>query len=674
MKYTRFCAALWAAALILSILIAGSCSHDSDNANPDFLVSQNVVADNNVAIFTEPLQAAARFDSARATITDAVAQRYIDLFRAVAYANAGDTARCFAIHDSVGSFLSDFPDNASHEFFKLKGTFWNHRAIIDVQFRGKVDSAAVYYLRAIDALDRSGSPESMIYTCVNLADQCQHDGKLALTAKYYRRALFLCDSLNIDSPRFSILAGLGCAYTDLHNFPLAESYFDDADSLFAGADAQAQYFYLNNRGNCCYQQKQYPRALEYFKRADQIVSEFQNPEMQAVVDANIGEVSMLMGNIDSAEVYISRADNYFKDNSFSEQMFNFLSLKADLLLRKGDIAGAHSIFKSIAAYPPNRPQYNELYHRRLERYFLMVGDYRRAYDNLVQATAWSDSIKNTTDANLIAEYKMRYTQDTTLLHRNMVIAAREKQVTNLKILIISISISLILLVVAVILTSKLRLRHLKMERMKESANLISLQLENIRNRISPHFIFNILSRETPSENLANLIVLLQKNLELCDRYCISLAEEFQFIDYYCANEAPALGSNFDYRKLVSPGCDTTKIEIPSMMVQILVENALKHGLRGFHGDKKLYIYVETDGVSNIISIVNNGNIKPQENVFGTHTGIKIICRTIEILNDSNHNKIVFEYGPKADATEWESRLVIPRDYNFALPSDRVVNK
>lgn len=269
---------------------------------------------------------------------------------------------------------------------------------------------------------------------------------------------------------------------------------------------------------------------------------------------------------------------------------------------------------------------------------------------------------------------MRYTQDTTLLHRNMVIVAREKQVTNLKILIISISISLILLVVAVILTSKLRLRHLKMERMKESANLISLQLENIRNRISPHFIFNILSRETPSENLANLIVLLQKNLELCDRYCISLAEEFQFIDYYCANEAPALGSNFDYRKLVSPGCDTTKIEIPSMMVQILVENALKHGLRGYHGDKKLYIYVETDGVSNIISIVNNGNIKPQENVFGTHTGIKIICRTIEILNDSNHNKIVFEYGPKAGATEWESRLVIPRNYNFALPSDRVVNK
>ena len=176
MKYTRICAALWAAALLLSIMIAGGCSRNTDNANSDFLESQNVVADNNVAIFTAPLHAVARFDSARATISDAIAQRYIDLFRAVAYANAGDTARCFAIHDSVGSFLSDFPDNASHEFFKIKGTFWNHRAIINVQFRGKVDSAAVYYLRAIEALGRSGSPESMIYTCVNLADQCQHDG------------------------------------------------------------------------------------------------------------------------------------------------------------------------------------------------------------------------------------------------------------------------------------------------------------------------------------------------------------------------------------------------------------------------------------------------------------------------------------------------------------------
>ena len=79
-------------------------------------------------------------------------------------------------------------------------------------------------------------------------------------------------------------------------------------------------------------------------------------------------------------------------------------------------------------------------------------------------------------------------------------------------------------------------------------------------------------------------------------------------------------------------------------------------------------------VKQVSNAMLNLNIKPQENVFGTHTGIKIICRTIEILNDSNHNKIVFEYGPKADATEWESRLVIPRNYNFALPSDRVVNK
>lgn len=67
--------------------------------------------------------------------------------------------------------------------------------------------------------------------------------------------------------------------------------------------------------------------------------------------------------------------------------------------------------------------------------------------------------------------------------------------------------------------------------------IISLRMENIRNRVSPHFIFNTLNRvishysqsDSSYKELYNLIKIMRLNLRLTEKLCITLAEEIDFV-------------------------------------------------------------------------------------------------------------------------------------------------
>ena len=129
--------------------------------------------------------------------------------------------------------------------------------------------------------------------------------------------------------------------------------------------------------------------------------------------------------------------------------------------------------------------------------------------------------------------------------------------------------------------------------------MTSLRLENVRNRISPHFIFNVLNREMnlhkgdkESQNLIGLTKLIRRNLELTDCLAVSLADELDFVDTYVKLERQSLGSEFEYRLDLAEQLDLQEMKVPSMLLQIPVENAIKHGLRLKEG-KALVAYTSS---------------------------------------------------------------------------------
>lgn len=177
---------------------------------------------------------------------------------------------------------------------------------------------------------------------------------------------------------------------------------------------------------------------------------------------------------------------------------------------------------------------------------------------------------------------------------------------------------------------KLALKH----RDKEIAKL---RLESVRSQLNPHFLFNA---------LAGIQNLMNKNeIDNANRYLtkfgrltrnvldhkdlISLTSEKTLLDDYLQMEQLRFG--FHYSISASPDLDAENVEIPAMLLQPFVENAVKYGVaeKGSAGQIKInFIKVESDL---ILSITDNGaGFDAAKNYKGL--GLALSKNRISLLN------------------------------------------
>ncbi|OFW16126.1 MAG: hypothetical protein A3F70_02855 [Acidobacteria bacterium RIFCSPLOWO2_12_FULL_67_14] len=114
--------------------------------------------------------------------------------------------------------------------------------------------------------------------------------------------------------------------------------------------------------------------------------------------------------------------------------------------------------------------------------------------------------------------------------------------------------------------------------------LLAAKIEALKSQINPHFLFNTLAsissliRSNP-ETARTLIIRLSgllRRLIRSHQHFVTLREELEAVDEYLDIEVVRFGSNLGVRKEISP--DTTELIVPSMILQPLVENSIKHGL------------------------------------------------------------------------------------------------
>jgi len=143
--------------------------------------------------------------------------------------------------------------------------------------------------------------------------------------------------------------------------------------------------------------------------------------------------------------------------------------------------------------------------------------------------------------------------------------------------------------------------------------LLSARIEALSNRINPHFLFNTLTSisslirtqpDTARVLITKLSGLLRRLMRSTDHF-VSLREELESIDQYLDIEVVRFGPQLRVVKDISP--DTLDLIVPSMLLQPLIENSIKHGLSrkvgggritirtARHGDR-LRIEVEDDGL------------------------------------------------------------------------------
>lgn len=543
------------------------------------------------------------------------------------------------------------------------------------------DSAVAYYEKSYAYRLKGEKGHLLSDICMNLADAHLHRGELAHTASYYRRALFICDSLHLsEHSKFPVYCGLGQTYMDLRDFDLSNHYYELAGQFFDEMTVSEKWVYLNNRGNHYYYKKDYQEALVYMRQAAELIADYPQMVFESNLSkVNLGDLYLLTNRLDSAENNLNEGYRYFSEIKNNSAMHYIETLMIELSLKKGNIARAREMIARTASTGHVDANMLTIRNQYLQHYYEKAGDYRNAYEYLKRDYQLNDSIRSERIRTRVAELDMRYRQDTIVLRKEMQIQRQAGEVRVLKLsMYIWVLVCLLLAAGTVVIIWYMRKkREFLRERFFQQINRV--RMENLRGRISPHFTFNVLGREINQfngseevkNNLMELVKYLRRSLELTEKLSVSLQDELDFVQSYIRLESGRVGEDFTVSVVVEEGLDAKSIMIPSMIVQIPVENAIKHGLAGKDDEKELTIRISREGKGVRIVICDNGRgYLPQvaSSTRGTGTGLKVLYQTIQLLNTKNKNeKIRFNIDNRNDGqTGTQVSVYIPFHFSYDL--------
>ncbi|RPE14164.1 hypothetical protein EGT74_11850 [Chitinophaga lutea] len=196
--------------------------------------------------------------------------------------------------------------------------------------------------------------------------------------------------------------------------------------------------------------------------------------------------------------------------------------------------------------------------------------------------------------------------------------------------------------------------------------LAQLEMKALRAQMNPHFIFNALNSiqtfmmknqtEQALAYLSRFARLIRNVLDTSQLNNISITREGSMLENYLELEKLRLDNKFDYRIDVDPALDSDFVEIPAMVLQPFVENAIWHGL--LHKEEKgllhiafirengqIHVVIEDDGIGRDAATI----IKQQSHPAHVSRGLQITKDRLQIYNSRFNLDASFDIEDLRDA-------------------------
>ena len=250
----------------------------------------------------------------------------------------------------------------------------------------------------------------------------------------------------------------------------------------------------------------------------------------------------------------------------------------------------------------------------------------------------------------IAESQNRITS----LEKDRAISNSQYQVTiernkRQKIVIYALIGGLTLLLIAAYFTYK----YIKQQKLANNL----LALKSLRSQMNPHFIFNALNsvnsfiavndERTANKYLSDFSFLMRAVLENSEEDFIPLEKEIELLQLYTKLEHFRFKDKFDYRIEIDEKVEVGKYQIPPMLLQPYIENAVWHGLR--YKSKKGQLLIQINNISKnqiAINVIDDGIGREKSKYLKTEhqkkynsKGLSNIIKRITILNDMYKDKL-----------------------------------
>lgn len=408
---------------------------------------------------------------------------------------------------------------------------------------------------------------------------------------------------------------------------------------------------LGSLGDVCNESKDFKKAFHYYQRGTVLSKEFDLKYITPIFQRMLGEVSVSLKQYEDAEEHFNDAlialDSINDAQALAQVLINLAKLR---LIDKNWVR-----FKTLSnqlietPYFKSNENFRAEYYALQSQYLLQIGSFN---DALEYANKYEDITLKIKDLNRNRKvFELKIEVYKVLKDYRSVVAYYEKlyEVSN-----------------AIVNESNRKLlegfqakyQNEKKEKEIQELKLVSVssQLQSLRAQLNPHFVFNAIgcisqdlkksNIEQSKELLRSFARLIKNNLEFAKYEKISLKEEIEFLTDYLSLEQNRLGDKL----LFEIECATKlyDVQIPSMIVQPYLENAIKHGITPLNKTGVLGVRFSLLEEKIKCEITDNGVGRKQaaaNKVHGFHLGksTSINAKRLRLLNQNEQDNLHVEY-------------------------------
>ena len=565
--------------------------------------------------------------------------------------------------------------------------------------------------------------ESMPYdnitarACNTLGGACSLSGNVQEALKNHGRALALYKKTGYKKGIGDTYVFMGNCYYNEGVYPEALNNFFAASKIYEQVgNKPGEIMCYNNIGSIYRAQKNYEEALKNFSAGMKMVEAAGDKNATATYLQNIGNIYMDEGNytesikyaLEALKIYEETGDkngiagaynnigaNYTLQHKYADainkisvasRLFEEVGNRRNFVTSLGDIGvdfyelkqykKAEEYFSkqlAIARAIESLQQVNEAYDHLRELYE-REGDYKKALVAYKAFVTTRDSMFNEENTRKTVRSQMQYDFDKKESIARADEARKEAEVglkLQRKNIIIYGACSAF---IALAVIGMLLFRQNKLRTNQQKAVLEQKQL---RAQMNPHFIFNCLNSiqhfvvandvKNANKYLSGFALLMRQTLENSKQGVVTLRREIEYLENYLELEAMRFEDKFSYSIACGAELNKDTIEIPAMIIQPFIENAIRHGLCYLEQRKGMlkisfyrngnYLYCEVD--DNGIGREESRRLKLRsEMVYESH-GMELTRQRLALVSKSVGTEYKLEIIDKRNAAlEAEGTTII----------------
>ncbi len=496
------------------------------------------------------------------------------------------------------------------------------------EMSGDYVAALNNYQESLKAFNKTGNKKSQSLVYNNIAIVHQELGNDDLAYQNLIQSYNLKVEVKDSALIASALNNLGVFYEEsLGDLDSALCFYSDAQEIYILLeDSRNTAICQNNIANLLFKDKNYDAARKAFEES---VAGFRLLDDKLWLSRSL----MYSGQLE-AEI-----GNFLVAVKFMEESLN-------LLIDSGYTRNLMEVYGSVA------------------KAYLKVGDFKNSALSFEQYDLLKDSLLNIDKQNEISKLEVKY--QTAQKELEIEALQKEKEIQNRKIAQISSLIVAIIVILGFIIIV-LYMRGKQRKLFMQNKNM-TIKQQILQNQMNPHFLFNVLTSiqgymsdsnsEKASDYLSKFSKLTRMVLQSSAQDKILLSEEIELLTNYIQLEQLRLEKSFEFVLSIDDAIETEEINIPPMMIQPFVENAIKHGLKNIENGVLELKILEKDSYI-LFSISDNGKGFEKGEIDSTNhksLALGIINERAEILKQKWKKDVSVSFKSDEKGTKVDVKL------------------